>query len=474
LEGIDPIQKNCEVDDAMIFENATILTMNPERQIVTHGAVAIVGNQIAAVGKSADVVARFPTEQRIDCNGNLLLPGLIDTHVHLAQAMIRGCADDLLDWLTKRVWVLQGSYTAEDGRASAALCALEMIKSGTTGFIESLLAERYGVDGVAEVLVQSGLRAALGKVVMDLPSYAKSQGVMHPGMVEDGETGIRNTLAAYDRWNGAGDGRIQVWFGPRTPGGVTPSLYDELSTLAKERDMGITIHLSEVRADTDYARTQGYETPAEFALAHGLLGPRTVLAHFVWSTPNDWKIVAETGTHVSHNPASNSKTATGIAPVYGMLQAGVNVGLGCDGGPSNNTYDMIRDMRMASYLACLRENDPTVVPAEAILEMATIRGARAMGLGDIIGSIEPGKRADLIVVDMDKPHLTPCYDPVSTLVYAAHGSDVDTVVVDGQILMQHRKMQTLDEEAVVAEARTRAVEVTRRAGLVIEPHWPVI
>lgn len=459
----------------MIFENATILSMNPNRQIFTHGAVAVTGKQIVAVGKTRDVLEKYPEKRRIDCNGNILMPGLIDTHVHEAQAMIRGCADDLslIDWLTKRVWVLQGNYTADDGRASAALCALEMIKSGTTAFIESMLAERYGIDGVVETVVQSGMRAAIGKIVMDLPSYARAQGVMHPGMVEDGEVSIRNTLAAFDRWNGAGDGRVQIWFGPRTPGGVTPGLYDTISKLAAERGMGITIHLSEIKDDIDYAVSQGFRTPAEFAAAHGLLGPRTVLAHFVWSDPADWKLLAETGTHVSHNPASNSKTATGIAPVYGMLQAGVNVTLGCDGGPSNNTYDVIRDMRMASYLACLLEKNPTVVPAEDIMEMATIRGARALGLEDQIGSIEPGKRADFIIIDMDKPHLTPCFDPVSTVVYAAHGSDVDTVVVDGQILMQNRRVQTLDEEAIVAEARQRAAQVARRAGLDIHSRWPV-
>lgn len=460
----------------MIFENATILSMNSKRQILTRGAVAVTGNQIVAVGKSQEVVEKYPEKRRINCNGNILLPGLIDTHVHEAQAMIRGCADDLslIDWLTKRVWVLQGNYTTDDGRASAALCALEMIKSGTTSFIESMLAERYGIDGVVETVIQSGMRAAIGKIVMDLPSYAKADGVMHPGMVENGEESVRNTLVAYDRWNGAGDGRIQIWFGPRTPGGVTPNIYDWISKLAAERGMGITIHLSEIKEDIDYAVSQGFRTPTEFAAAHGLLGPRTVLAHFVWSDPTDWKTLAETGTHVSHNPASNSKTATGIAPVYGMLQAGVNVTLGCDGGPSNNTYDVIRDMRMASYLACLLEKNPTVVPAENILEMATINGARAMGLEDQIGSIEVGKRADFIVIDMDKPHLTPCFDPVSTIVYAAHGSDVDTVVVDGIILMHNRKMQTLDEEAIVADARLRAMQVAQRAGLVIKPNWPVV
>ena len=385
------------------------------------------------------------------------MPGLIDTHVHTAQAMLRGCADDLtlLDWLGKRVWVLQGSYTAEDGRASAALCALEMIKSGTTSFIEAMLAERYGIDGVAEVSSSPGCapRSARSSWI-SLPT-ARCRASCTLALVEDGETSIRNTLAAFDRWNGAGDGRIQIWFGPRTPGGVTPSLYDEISKLARERNMGITIHNSEIRDDLAYAAAQGCRSAVEFIHAHGLLGPRTVLAHCVWTDEADWKLMAETGTHVSHNPASNAKTATGIAPVDGMLAAGVNVTLACDGGPSNNTYDMIRDMRLASYLGCLRENDPTAVPAEAVLEMATINGAKAMGLADQIGSIEAGKRADFIVINMDAPHLTPAWDPVSTIAYAATGTDVDTVVIDGKIVMEHRQVRTLDEQAILEDVRER-------------------
>jgi cytosine/adenosine deaminase-related metal-dependent hydrolase len=460
----------------MIFENAIVITMNPQRQIITHGTVVVDEDRIAEVGKSRDVAGKYPQKRRIDCNGKVLMPGLIDTHVHTAQAMLRGCADDLylLDWLIKRVWVLQGSYTEEDGRASAGLCMLEMIKSGTTGFIECMLAARYGFDGVAEVVEQSGMRAAIGKIVMDLPSYAESEGVMHPGMVEDGETSINNTLIAYDKWHGAADGRIQVWFGPRTPGGVTPGLYDRISALAKERDMGITIHLSEVREDLDYARSEGFRSPIEFAQAHGLLGSRSVLAHCVWTDEQDWALMAKTGTNVAHNPASNSKCASGIAPVYGMLNAGVNVTLGCDGGPSNNTYDMIRDLRMVSYLANLREKDPTVVPAEAVLEIATIHGAKALGLGDEIGSIEVGKKADFILINLDAPHLTPAWDPVSTIVYAAHGTDVDTVVIDGKLVMEGRKVLTLDEDTILEDVRNRYRAVGERAGLEIGPRWPVL
>jgi cytosine/adenosine deaminase-related metal-dependent hydrolase len=460
----------------MIFENATVITMNPQRHIINHGAVVVDGDKIMAVGKSGDLAEQYPQKRRINCNGKVLMPGLIDTHVHTAQAMLRGCADDLglLDWLIKRVWVLQGSYTEEDGRASAGLCMLEMIKSGTTSFIECMLAERYGFDGVAEVVVQSGMRAAIGKIVMDLPSYAEAEGVMHPGMVEDGETSIQNTLIAYDKWHGAADGRIQVWFGPRTPGGVTPGLYDQISVLAKERDMGITVHLSEVREDLDYARTEGFRSPTEFAQAHGLLGPRTVLAHCVWTDEQDWALMAETGTHVTHNPASNSKCASGIAPVHGMLEAGVNVTLGCDGGPSNNTYDMIRDLRMVSYLANLREEDPTVVPAEAVLEIATTHGAKALGLGDEIGSIEVGKKADFILINMDAPHLTPAWDPVSTIVYAAHGTDVDTVLIDGKLVMEDHQVLTLDENVILEDVRRRYRDVGARAGLEIGPRWPVL
>ena len=460
----------------MLFENGTIITINPKREIITNGAVAVTGGEIVAVGKTKDLVEKYPAKKRFNCNGNVLMPGLIDTHVHLAQAMIRGCADDLglLDWLIKRVWVLQGSYTEADGKASAALCALEMIKSGTTSFVECMLAEVYGFDGVAETIIESGMRAALGKIVMDLPAYAQAENVMHPGMVEDGQTSVNNTLAAYDKWHGAADGRIQVWFGPRTPGGVTPGLYDQISALARERDMGITVHLSEVREDLEYAASQGYRSPIAFAQAHGLLGPRSVLAHCVWTDENDWKLMAETGAHVTHNPASNGKTATGIAPVQGMLAANVNVALGCDGGPSNNSYDMIRDMRLVSYLANLREEEPTVVPAETVLEMATINGAKAMGIEDQAGSIEVGKRADFIVIDMDKPHLTPAPDPVSTIVYAAHGSDVDTVVIDGQLIMEKRKVLTLDEESVLDEARRRFPQVMKRGGLNIGPRWPVV
>ncbi|OQB28899.1 MAG: Atrazine chlorohydrolase [Chloroflexi bacterium ADurb.Bin180] len=460
----------------MIYEHGLLITVDAERRIIGDGAMVVRDGRFAAIDKTATLRERFPLEQRIDLKGKVVTPGLVNTHVHLAQAMIRGCADDmeLLEWLGKRVWVLQGNYTEEDGRASAELCILEMLKSGTTAFVESLLAERYGFSGIAEVVLRSGIRAALAKIVMDVGTYATKTGWMHPGMVEDRDTSLKNTLAMYDQWNGAGNGRLAVWFGPRTPGGVTPELYRQITALAHERNMGVTVHLAEVASDRKFLQETYGLSPARYAESVGLVGPRVLLVHAVWMDAADIEILARTRTNIAHNPASNAKLASGIAPIPEMLAAGVNVTLGTDGGPSDNTYDMVRDMRLASYLHKARTLNPLVTPAESVLEMATINGARALGWENEIGSLEVGKQADFVVFDFDQPHLTPNINPVSTLVCAATGSDVDTVVIAGQTVVEHGHCLTLDEERIVHEARTRAADLWKRSGIPNQPVWPLV
>ncbi|MGD8599178.1 MAG: amidohydrolase [Anaerolineae bacterium] len=460
----------------MIFENATILTMNDERQIVEQGAVAVSGSRIAAVGKSQELVERYPEKRRFNCNGGILMPGLIDTHVHLAQCMLRGISwhrdGGLFGALTGLIWPMQGSYTAEDARASAALCIVEMLKSGTTAFVETLLAENYGFDGIAELCVQSGIRAALGKVVMDVSPQWRDRIGMHPGMWQTRESSIANTLTAHDRWEGAGQGRVQVWFGCRSAAPRNnPTLFDEVSQLARERDMGLTIHFAEQPVDVEYAQSQGFRSPTEFGAAHGLLGPRSLWVHYIMADEDDWQLVAGAGTSISHNPANNSYAGWGPAPAWDMLQAGVNVSLGCDSAP----MDLLRDLHEASSAARLRAQSRAVMPPETVLEMATLNGARAMGIDAEVGSIEPGKRADFIVIDTDAPHLTPVWNPVATVVRSAVGSDVDTVVIDGQIVVQGRQVLTLDEEAIVADVRRRYKEVARRAGIdEAGSSWPVV
>jgi cytosine/adenosine deaminase-related metal-dependent hydrolase len=458
------------------YQNCTVVTVDRQRRILVDGALVVADGVIVAIGKRDDLIEQFPDEDQIDLQGGLVIPGLVNTHVHLSQALIRGCADDLalIDWLTKRVWVLQGNFTEDDGRLSAELCILEMLKSGTTSFIESMTAGHYGFDGIAEVVERSGIRAALSKIVMDLPSYALETNTMHSGMIEDPEESFQQALEMYDKWNGAADGRIQVWFGPRPPGGSSSKLLRRMMTAARERDMGVTIHLAEVKEDIEYIRETYGMSAIEYARSVDMLGPRVVLIHVVWVGEDEIALLAETGTHVAHNPLSNSKLASGIAPVPEMLKAGVNVGLGTDGGPSSNDYDMIRAMRWASYLHKVRLGDPTIMPSESVLEMATLGGARAMGLEDQIGSLEVGKRADFVVMDMDKPHLTPAPDPVSTLVCSGTGKDVRMVVIDGKIIVRDGKVLTLDEDRILDEANERARDLYKRAGIDFKPRWPII
>lgn len=467
--------------DALIFTHATVLTMNSDRVIIEDGAILVTDDRIGAIGKTAELIEANPEEQQIDLNGHIVLPGLIDAHVHTAQCMLRGVSEgkrlaDFSNWLFGRIFPLQGSYTEEDARASASLCILEMIKSGTTGFVECLLAERYGFDGIAQLCVDSGIRAALGKVVMDVSPETRDQLGWHHGMWQTRESSIEGTIAAHDAWHGSGDGRLQVWFGCRSAEPANdPSLFDEVSALARDRDMGITIHLAELAHDNQYARAQGYRSHVEFAHGHGLLGPRTVLAHCTIADEQDIALLAETGTSVAHNPGNNAAAAWGPAPIADMLEAGVNVAIGCDGAPSNANMDVLRDLRIACHTARMRTGTRLALGPEAALEMATINGARALGIGADAGSLEVGKKADFISINTDAPHLQPVWNPVATAVFAAQGGDVDTVVINGQVIMRNRKVLTMNEDEILDDVRGRFQDVASRAGVEgLTPEWPIV
>ena len=460
----------------LIVENGLIITIDKERRIIKDGALAVDNGEIIDVGKTKDLKSKYSGDIVINADGKIVMPGLVDTHVHLAQALIRGCADDcsLITWLKDRVWPLQGVYTHEDGKLSAELCILEMIKSGTTTFLECMIHSRYGFNGIAETVIKSGVRAVLSKIVMDLTGYAKEESIMAKGMIEEREATIKEALEMHEKWDGAGNGRIKVWFGPRSLGAVTPDLYREVRELADKHKMGITLHINEVKQDSEYTLKEFGKLPVEFFKDVGIVGKDVVAAHMVWAKDKEIKILAETGTNISHCPASNMKLASGIAPVEKMLKMGVNVSLGCDGGPSNNTYDMIREMRLASYLQKVHTLDPLSLPAETVLEMATLNGAKALGMENLIGSLEKGKRADFIIINHRKPHLTPMYNPVSNIVYAASGSDVETVVVDGKIIMKDRKVLTLNEEEILEKAAEQGLKIPQRAGIEIKPRWLVL
>lgn len=387
-----------------------ILTLDSKRRIIKDGAVAISDGIIVDVGKrdQLDPTYKSFSDIVIEADRNIVMPGLVNTHVHLAQGLIRHCADylPLIKWLKERVWPLQGNYKPEEALASAKLVVVEMLKSGTTTFLETGLVGRYGPDKIIEFLLDTGIRAAVARHVMDLKGYALEENILHEGLVEPGDTSFKDTIRLYHKYHGLNN-RIWIWFGPRTPGAVSLELYRKISEKARELNTGITMHLAEVREDVEYTIKSFGKKPVEFSHWLGLTGRNVVLVHVVWVDDNEIRLLAETGTSVSHNPSSNMKLASGGARISEMVKAGVNVSLGTDGGPSNNTYDLMREMKHAALLQPLRTLDAGAIRAENIVEMATINGAKALMIDNLVGSIEKGKRADLIILDYWVPHLHP-------------------------------------------------------------------
>lgn len=466
----------------MLYAHATLITVNRAREIILDGAILVRGDTIADIDKSDVLISRYPAEEVKDLTGRIVIPGLINTHMHTAQTLLRGAADDLelVSWLCERIWVLQGNFTPDDGYAAARVSIAEMLKSGTTCFLESMFADRYGFDGLCRAVEESGIRGCLGKIVMDIGTYAKDpKWAMHPGLVENRETSLLGTLKMWEKWDGKADGRIKVWFGARTPGGVSDDLYREMTALSQEKNIPITMHCAEVSADRAFfSSLSPPHTPTTYCNSVNLLGPRTVLVHMVHLDASDVTAIAASGTHVAHCPSSNAKLASGLCRVPDLLAAGANVGLGTDGAPCNNTCDLLQEMRLAAIVhkpaSAHHPADPTLVPAETVLEMATINGARALGLEREIGSLEPCKKADFVVLDMRKCELQPWYSAVSAVVYTCTGRDVEMVVVDGKTVVEGGRLVTMDEEGVWREASRRGKEVVERAGLTgkVGGRWP--
>ncbi len=459
-----------------VLGNATVITVDKQRRIYANGAVAFEGSVIKEVGKADDIRSKYSGYHFYDMKDHILMPGLINAHVHLTQALIKGCADDvsLIDFLAYRIWRLMGSYTEEEAKASADLCLLEMIKSGTTTFAETLLHARYGLDGITDSVVQSGMRGVLAKAVMDIATYASRDNIMCEGMVEDGNVCIRQAIEWKRKSENAGDGRVNIWLGPRPVGSTTKEMLEKVSKAAKEHDMGIAIHFCEVKQDVELMKNVYGQEPGDFAESAGILTDRTLLAHGIWLTERDMQALARNKSTVVHCPASNAKLASGFCLVPELLDAGVNVALGTDAATCDNAYDMFDAMRLAAIVHKGRLLDPLVVPAETAIEMATINGAAAMKKEHEIGSLEAGKKADMISIDTRNPRLVPNVNPVSTVVYSAKGTDVDNVIIDGQFVVLGRKILTMDEQEVMERADRTIAQVLKKTGIENKPRWETI
>jgi 5-methylthioadenosine/S-adenosylhomocysteine deaminase len=447
---------------SLIVSHATVVTMDPAGRTIPDGAVAIDGRTIAAVGTVEEIAARFSAAESIDARGQVVLPGLINTHTHAPMVLYRGLADDLalMEWLEKYIFPAEAkTLTPEFVRAGTKLAALEMIRSGTTAYADMY----YFEEEIARVTRDAGLRAVLGQTIIRFP-------------VADASTpaqGLARGRAFVKEF--AGDDLITPALAPHAMYTLDGAMLKAIKDAARRDGAPLMIHLAETREEVDIARKQHKATPVQYLDSIGFWGaaspsgagangPPTLAAHAVHVSPADIRILAARGIGVSHNPESNMKLASGIAPVPAMRQARIPVGLGTDGAASNNDLDMFEAMRQAALLHKVSSGDPRVLPARTALEMATIEGARALGLDRIIGSLEAGKRADLIVVSMTSARQTPMYDPISHLVYVTRGDDVEATIVNGRVLMRDRKVLTLDESAVLADAGTQAARVRAAVG----------
>ncbi len=380
----------------------------------------------------------------IDGHEKLMIPGLVNTHTHLSMTLFRGVADDLpLDqWLNDHIWPMEARLSGEYCYAGALLGCAEMIKSGTTAFNDMY----FFMDDVARAVDEAGLRCVLSHGMIDL------------GDDEKRRAELKESRRIIRKCHGMADGRVMVALGPHSPYTCSEELLKETASMAAEHGIKIHIHLSETEDEVKNVLESRGKTPVEFLDDTGVLGPGTVAAHCVWLSDDEMEILADRDVKVSHNPSSNMKLASGVSPVARLLQRSVNVSLGTDGAASNNNLDMFQEMKTASLLQKVNLEDPTALPAMDVFSMATLNGARALGID--AGLIAPGKLADIVILNTRRPHLTPWRNPPSHTVYSASGADVDTVICDGRILLRDGELEVLEEKYVMELAEAAAAELT--------------
>jgi len=431
---------------SLVVTGGTVITQNASRQVLAPGAVAIDGTEIVDVDTPQAIAARYRAAESIDASRQIVLPGLVNTHTHAPMVMYRGLADDLalMDWLQKYIFPAEArTVSPELVRVGTKLAALEMIESGTTTYADMY----YFEEEIARTTREAGLRGILGQTIIQFP-------------VADAATpaeGLKRAEAFIKAFKG--DTLITPAVAPHAMYTLDAGTLKASAELGRRYQVPIIIHLAETSDEAKIARDQHRMSPTAYLESLEFWGPRTLAAHGVWVDDADIEIIKRRQVGVSHNPESNMKLASGTAPVAKYLAAGVRLGLGTDGAASNNDLDMFEAMRQAGFLAKHASGNPTALPAQAALDLATIGGARALGMETEIGSLERTKKADLILVGTGRARQTPLYDPVSHLVYVTRGDDVRTTIVNGKVLMKDGVLRTLDRASVIRDANALAQKV---------------
>ncbi len=440
----------------LIIRGGTVVTMDGSRRVIDKGGVAIHNGRILAVGKIADIDRNYAAPEVINAGGKVVIPGLINGHTHVPMTLFRGIADDLdlQEWLTKYIFPAEAKNVTEDFvRVGARLGLAEMIRSGTTTYCDMY----YFEDAIADETSKAGMRGVLGETVIDFP-------------VADNKTydeGLAYTERFINKWRG--NALIVPAIAPHAPYTVSEEHLKAARALSDKTGAPIVIHISETKREVDDSIKAKGASPVDYLNRIGFLNDRVIAAHMVWPTTDELGLLKKLGVGIVHNPQSNMKLASGVAPVPEMLKENLPVGLGTDGAASNNDLNLWEEIDTTAKLHKLISKDPKVVTAEEAFEMATIRGARALHLEKEIGSIEKGKRADLVVVDLDDLNQTPFYNIYSDLVYATKSDDVRTVIIEGRVVMRDRRLLTLNEQTIKADAHRYREQIIKSIGVKTVP-----
>jgi 5-methylthioadenosine/S-adenosylhomocysteine deaminase len=437
---------------SILIKNSTLVTMDA-RDSMVQGDILVADGRIAEIGGTGHTADTI-----IDATDCAVIPGFIQTHIHLCQTLFRGAADDLalIDWLKQRVWPMEASHSVESIAASARLGIAELIKGGTTCAL-TMETVNHTAE-VFKVVEGTGFRATVGKCMMDKGDEVPA------ALQEQTENSIDESIALLEAWHGKADGRIRYCFAPRFAISCTRELLQKVAGLARARGVMVHTHASENRTECELVQEESGLRNIAYLDSVGLTGRHVALAHCVHLNVDEMETLKSSGTNVVHCPSSNLKLGSGIAPVAKLLEEGISVSLGADGAACNNRLDMFTEMRTAALLQKVLHG-PEVLPARRVLRMATIDGARALGLDADVGSLERGKKADLVVVRLGRLHTTPATDVVSALVYSSEVEDVETVIIDGRLVMRERKLLTIDEPETIATANSEAQKLLARAGV---------
>lgn len=428
----------------LIIENGTILTMDANDAVIPDGFVAVRGDTIVSVGGQSGHSAP-EARRRIDARGGLILPGLVNAHTHAAMSLFRGLADDLplMEWLEHYIFPVEQRMDPDFVYTGTLLACAEMIGSGTTTFCDMYLFEQQ----VAEAARTAGMRCVVGEVLYDFPS--PNYGPL--------DKGFAYTEALIREWRD--DPLVNIAVEPHAIYTCSPELLQRAHALAEKWDVPLVMHVAETHTEVEQVQERYGRHPFEHLASLGILDAHFVADHCVHVDEAEMDCMAEHGVRVVENPESNMKLASGVAPIPELQRRGIRVGLGTDGCASNNNLDLFGEMDTTAKLHKVDTMDPTTLDARTVLRMATREGAEVLGLGHVVGSIEKGKKADVIVVDTNKPHLTPLYNPFSHLVYAAGPHDVAATIIHGQVIMEDRVLQTLDVDSILEKARKRSEDV---------------